>query len=113
MAGNFGLRYVELDRKATGFVRSPGLDQFFAADAGYELPAGQTAPLTGPGVLAYAQGQVDAGNYAQLDDFYNSNDTLWARSQLTGTSVTQNVLSAQRAPWLRAPAASTLIGCLA
>lgn len=79
VAGNFGLRYVELDRKATGFIRSPGMDQFFAGTA-YELPAGQTAPLTGPGVLAYAQGQVDAGNYAQLDDFYNSNDTLWARS---------------------------------
>jgi iron complex outermembrane receptor protein len=80
VAGNFGLRYVELDRKATGFVRSPGLDQFFDANAGYQLPAGQTAPLNGPGVLAYAQGQVDAGNYAQLDDFYNSNDNLWARS---------------------------------
>ena len=36
--------------------------------------------MTGPGVLACAQGQVDAGNYAQLDDFYNSNDNLWARS---------------------------------
>jgi len=79
VAGNFGLRYVELDRKATGFIRSPGLDKFFAGTA-YQLPAGQTAPLSGPGVLAYAQGQVDAGNYAQLDDFYNSNDTLWARS---------------------------------
>ena len=78
VAGNIGLRYVELDRKATGFVRSPGLDQFWEGTT-YMLPDGVTAPLTGAGVLAYAQGQVDAGNYAQLDDFYNSDDALWAR----------------------------------
>lgn len=77
VAGNIGLRYVEIDRKGTGFVRSPSLDQFHAGTS-RELPAGQTAPLTGPGVLAFAQSQVDAGNYAELDDFYTSLDNQWA-----------------------------------
>jgi iron complex outermembrane recepter protein len=77
VAGNIGLRYIELDRKATGFVHSPGMDEFFPG-TGRDLPAGQTAPLNGPDVLAFAQSQVDAGNYAELDDFYTSVDNQWA-----------------------------------
>ena len=76
VAGNIGLRYVELERNATGFVHSPSLDENFAGTSSV-LPAGQTLPLTGPGVLAFAQSQVDAGNYAQLDDFYTSLDNQW------------------------------------
>ena len=74
-SGNVGLRYVELDRDATGFITSPGTDKnFTAAD---QLPAGLTAPLTGANVKAYGEAQVAAGKYTTLNDFYKDTNNRW------------------------------------
>lgn len=75
VSGNVGLRYVKLEREATGFVSSPGMDDDFTENE--MLPDGLTAPLTGPAVLSYAQGQVEAGEYTTLDDFYNAEENNW------------------------------------
>jgi iron complex outermembrane receptor protein len=75
VAGNVGLRYVELERKAAGFVQSPNVDEDF--DASRQLPADLTAPLTGATVLDYAQAQVDAGAYESLDAFYTAEENEW------------------------------------
>lgn len=74
-SGNIGLRYVELDRKATGFVKSPSVDEDFTAVD--QLPAGLSAPLTGAKVKAYGEAQVASGNYATLNDFYKDTDNRW------------------------------------
>jgi TonB-dependent receptor len=76
VAGNIGLRYVRIERDANGFVLSPSFDRDFAG-TGRDLPSNQTAPLTGPGVLEYAQAQVDAGGYVDLDAFYTAPENLW------------------------------------
>ena len=109
VAGNIGLRYVELDRDAVGFVHSPGPDEFFAGSSRV-LPDDITAPLTGPAVLAYAQARVDSGQYAQLDDFYTSLDEQWVsqsfwyltdeeRAFLTHSSLAQSA-SSRYSAWL-------------
>ncbi len=75
VAGNLGVRYVELDRAATGFVQSPSLDEDFTENE--QLPSDLSAPLTGESVKAYAEEQVGAGNYSSLDEFYDAAENNW------------------------------------
>ncbi|MDZ4261313.1 MAG: TonB-dependent receptor, partial [Pseudomonadota bacterium] len=73
-SGNAGVRYVELERESTGFIRSAELDKnLTAADA---IPAGLPSVLTGASVLAYADQKIAAGDYVDYIDFYSDNN--WA-----------------------------------
>ncbi len=73
--GNIGFRYVKLEREAQGYVVYPEL--FRNQTAAERTPAGLPEQLTGPIVLAYAQQQVDAGHYADLDSFYEAPENRW------------------------------------
>lgn len=76
-SGNVGLRYVSIEREAEGYVTYPEL--FRNQSAVEKTPAGVGLPqqLTGPIVLAYAQTQVDAGVYTDLDAFYVDPKNAW------------------------------------
>lgn len=74
-SGNVGLRYVEIERKARGFVKSPSVDENYTDID--RLPAGLSGPLTGASVKAYAEAQVAAGAYTDLNAFYSDTDNRW------------------------------------
>lgn len=75
-SGNVGLRYVELKREASGYLTSPSTDEdYIAQDIPPEVLQGRA--LTGASVKAYADSQVAAGNYQNLDAFYNDAANRW------------------------------------
>ncbi len=75
-SGNIGLRYVEIEREAEGYVSFP--ETFKGQNAAERAPSGLPQQLTGPIVLVYAQQQVDAGLYTDLDAFYEAPANRWA-----------------------------------
>jgi iron complex outermembrane receptor protein len=77
-SGNVGLRYVEIERTSTGYVRSAELDKNLTAkDA---IPAGLPSVLTGDAVIAYADQQIAAGNYADYESFFGASKNSWVHT---------------------------------
>ena len=94
-SGNLGLRYVELERESTGFIRSAELDKnLTAAEA---VPAGLPNVLTGTAVLSYAEQKIAAGEYVDYADFYSKN--RWATAEWNYLSEADRRYGTQGADW--------------
>lgn len=73
-SGNFGLRYVELERQSTGYLRSAEMDKNLTEKD--VIPAGLPSVLTGTAVLAYADQKIADGEYYDYTQFFSKN--TWA-----------------------------------
>jgi iron complex outermembrane recepter protein len=76
-SGNVGLRYAGIEREADGYVVFPELFRNQKKEEKTPTGVGLPKQLTGPIVLAYAQQQVDAGKYTNLDAFYSDKKNAW------------------------------------
>lgn len=71
-AGNFGIRYVELDREANGFVTFPDLLPDFLPPEGL-----RNQQLTKDKVLTWVNQQLSAGKYASVEDALKAPENRW------------------------------------
>jgi len=74
--GNVGVRYVEIERRSTGYVRSAELDRNLTESDAIPASSGLPSVLTGTQVLAYADTLIAAGDYIDYPDFFSKNS--WA-----------------------------------
>lgn len=75
--GNVGLRYVKLDRTSTGFINFPDFRP--TEQNPNQVPPGvlADAPLTNTIVLNWANDQIGAGNYADLEAVLEAPANAW------------------------------------
>jgi iron complex outermembrane recepter protein len=94
-SGNVGLRYMELERESTGFIKSAELDKnLTAVDA---IPAGLPSVLTGDAVMAYANQKITAGEYVDYADFYTKNK--WSSTEWNYLSEADRRYGTKGADW--------------
>ena len=75
-SGNIGLRYVQLDRQADGAVTFPDLVPDFMPPE-----ALQGAPLTAEIVTDWLNDQINAGNYADIEEAIEAEENRWIGDQ--------------------------------
>lgn len=80
-SGNFGLRYVTLNRQSSGFINFPDLDPDFA------VPAGLQQQLTTDYVRDYITQQVNDGNYADARAFLDDDANRWVSDRINYLSL--------------------------
>lgn len=77
ITGNFGLRYVEVERKTQGSVTFPDL----VSDPGTEVPSGLPSQLTMEVVDQYIAQQVTDGIYANENEARSADENRFIREQ--------------------------------
>ncbi|BFT31443.1 TonB-dependent receptor [Alteromonas sp. D210916BOD_24] len=76
-SGNVGLRYVRLNRDAIGAVTFPDLNPDFLPPESL-----QGAPLTAEIVTNWISDQINAGNYANIEEALEAEENRWIGDQL-------------------------------
>ncbi len=83
-SGNVGLRYVRLNRDAIGAVTFPDLNPDFLPPESL-----QGAPLTAEIVTNWISDQINAGNYANVEEVLEAEENRWIGDQLNYLSASE------------------------
>lgn len=80
-SGNFGLRYVTLNRQSSGFINFPDIRPDFA------VPAGLPEQLTTEFVREHINTQINNGTYADARSFFDDDANKWVGDRVNYLSL--------------------------